>query len=758
MKKTMLFAGILLLVAVSCQKEKEQTNSESSPKQYTISLSASGEPATKADLSGEQILWAEGDQIKVRVYKGMTYDGKNDYTQYTAKDVVFNLTDGEGTSQGTFTSSESLDEYVQWGYGAFYPVFDSNISNDHKVYFHLKSYYENYRSGSLLMPMVANMNDEATGGLAGRPTDIHFKHVGAGIKITLKDIPATASQVSLTIDGKNINGWYNVLPENAGKAAGILTANDGTYSASRNTTYLQFATAEAKRDMTFIFPIPTLGDTFDAATIKLYTGANSSYTEFWSVTADTKSVPELTRGQVLDLGEKTVPIEPSEKDDKIWIDGKTKDWSDINTKFSTSDDSILEWKYTSDSNNLYLLYKLDASKITTDSENFDYSPYIYIGFDTDNDPAEGKNPGGGLGAGYEAKAVIFPWRGPSSGTPQCVIGEDENGHIDRPADTSSEVRPKLGGKIKDSYCYVEVKIPFSTIGITSSTSYITMNHAMHWSPVGRQMISIAGGPLPAIITATDKTVGVGQTESIGATTTSSGTITYTSNNTAIATVSDSGVITGVSEGSTTITLNVAAVGTDYAAGTKTINVTVTPAYTPAIDIDGDMTDWKSISTACSYGADTYLHYWKFKSDSRMIYFYFALRKNRVEKEKNIYIGFNLDNKSDTGSNYGNVPGCEAYVKINPFTNTSESTPEGVEGLDANSIVYDSKLGTHNGSVYIWSYDAGESTDSNSSSIYVEVSIDRTQISLPAAGNSIKVGCSYGWSPSSPIETTSVTLE
>ncbi|MCQ2340500.1 MAG: M6 family metalloprotease domain-containing protein [Paludibacteraceae bacterium] len=78
------------------------------------------------------------------------------------------------------------------------------------------------------------------------------------------------------------------------------------------------------------------------------------------------------------------------------------------------------------------------------------------------------------------------------------------------------------------------------------------------------------------ITANDVTVKVEATKSIGATTNSDATISYTSAATGTATVSDAGVVTGGAEGSTTITLNVAQ--TDkYTAAQKVINVTVTAA-------------------------------------------------------------------------------------------------------------------------------------------------------------------------------------
>lgn len=77
----------------------------------------------------------------------------------------------------------------------------------------------------------------------------------------------------------------------------------------------------------------------------------------------------------------------------------------------------------------------------------------------------------------------------------------------------------------------------------------------------------------SVITASDKSVDVGDDVAIGATTNSPATITYLSANTSIATVDESGTIHGVAAGSTTITCSVAASG-KYLTGSKVINVTV----------------------------------------------------------------------------------------------------------------------------------------------------------------------------------------
>lgn len=318
MKKLLFIFAFGALALVACNKEKEIDTP--TPIAQTITLSASGEAFNELDINGAttkgtlnaagNFLWATGDQIGVRLYKGTDYLGTwTAYGYYEARDATFTLKDGfDGQSSGEFQSNDNTandDQYVNWGYAAFYPRFSNNINNsDGKVYFEFKKVYENYTSGTCLMPMVASLGD---GGDELRPADISFKHVGAGVRVTIKNVPADANQASLTVAGKNIvngdtNGnWYGVNPANAGTDA--ISATDG----ADDTVYLKFATASEKRDITFIFPLPTV-DLSGGITLKLYYG--SEHTEFWSKTAHPVApktpLPTLGRGDLLDMPDLTV--------------------------------------------------------------------------------------------------------------------------------------------------------------------------------------------------------------------------------------------------------------------------------------------------------------------------------------------------------------------------------------------------------------------------------------------------------------------
>ena len=160
-------------------------------------------------------------------------------------------------------------------------------------------------------------------------------------------------------------------------------------------------------------------------------------------------------------------------------------------------------------------------------------------------------------------------------------------------------------------------------------------------------------------------------------------------------------------------------------------------------IDGDVSEWADIDAFPSARTDR-IREWKYKSDSYNHYFYFKLRRNRVDGAKNLYIGLDLDNNNETGSSYGDVTGCEGYIKVVPFTNSGQATePVPVNGYDSASKVYVSGVSDYSANVYVWDYDTGETLSSDSSNIYIEIGIPKSQLVLPSSG-SISVGCSYDW--------------
>ncbi len=178
------------------------------------------------------------------------------------------------------------------------------------------------------------------------------------------------------------------------------------------------------------------------------------------------------------------------------------------------------------------------------------------------------------------------------------------------------------------------------------------------------------------------------------------------------------------------------------------------ASASGITIDGDMSDWAAIPPYASTQSSR-IREWKFKADASNVYFYFSLRKNRSYTGKHLVIGFNTDNDDATGWAYdtNKIIGMEAQASVDPFTNASGSEPVCVNGLAAGSEV--KAASTENGLVNVWGYDAGESLSSDDSSTYIELSIPRDKLNLPATGATITIGCAFDYYVTG---TQSITLE
>jgi len=163
-----------------------------------------------------------------------------------------------------------------------------------------------------------------------------------------------------------------------------------------------------------------------------------------------------------------------------------------------------------------------------------------------------------------------------------------------------------------------------------------------------------------------------------------------------------------------------------------------------IKVDGDISDWADIAEFTSE-ATSRIRTWKVASDSKNVYVLLAMRKNRADSGRKLTIGFNTDKDASTGkyTDDNNMKGCEALVqKIIPFTNASGAAPVGVNGVIGDSKVY-STAGTETvGVVSAFAYDDGSDLSSDSSNIYLEVSIPKSALALPSG--EIQIGASYDY--------------
>ena len=341
MKKSLFFAVMAVAVLASCVRETVETEKSIFGEKFSIVASIQDE-ITKGSLDASgKFTWTSGDKI------GMLVDG-----------VVAPLTASEiDGGDATFTSENPA---TSWGTAAFYPWNASTTIAGGKVTFKLPSTYA-WKEGEVFTPMIADLSGKTN------PTKVNFKLAGAGVRVTLKNVPAYANLVALTVDGKNIKGNLEMNIADAGTDGIKATAG------ANSTVYLAFAQSTVARDMVFTFPVPIIESASDI-TVALYTGS----AEGTKMTIFTKNghIPALGRGQIVKTPELTVTGAPEiTRVFGKYATGGSTPWTSSLGIAEKSDRSVaVDENYiyiaeTNTSRNIWMLNKSDGSvagKVKTD--------------------------------------------------------------------------------------------------------------------------------------------------------------------------------------------------------------------------------------------------------------------------------------------------------------------------------------------------------------------------------------------------------
>lgn len=353
MKKSLFFVAMAAVMLASCAVEPlgvEESNVVSG-KEFSI-VATLDDAVAKGTLDGSgAFTWAADDKI------GMLVDG----------DVAALSIASYSGSDATFTATGS-----SWGTAAFYPWNASTTIEAGVLTFKLPSTYT-WANGKVFTPMIADLNGETN------PTSVKFKLAGAGIRVTLKGVPAYANLVALTVSGKNIKGLLPMDIADAGTEG--IKATDG----SNSTVYMKFNQAAASRDMVFTFPVPIL-ESASSITVTLYTGTDTGT----KMTIFTKngSIPAVGRGQIVNTPELTVTGAPqfSRVFGKYATGGSTP-WTDALGIAASSDrnvavdDSYIYIAETNTSGNIWKLSKVDGSvagKVKTSGVTTDANGTFYF--------------------------------------------------------------------------------------------------------------------------------------------------------------------------------------------------------------------------------------------------------------------------------------------------------------------------------------------------------------------------------------------
>lgn len=506
MKKIVIYFVLLFAFGMVSCSTQDVTISIEKPAVETITFSASIDlgAATKTSLAdkvgGKAIEWSAGDKIAVA-------NDQNDEVEACSITV-----DGEDATKCTFTAT-AVD-----GATTYYAIcVGDNITGiafDHTTgtFSGLNSArYEankNNLSGSALA-MAGKSTDRTT--FSMKPClslfhcKIHSESVAAeldggytgvrGIYVTMKHSGSTVyptGDYTVNLSGENMSVQ---LVDNGNKKDDkkvladevVLMDSSADYYFTTlpvgNIEYLRFRFAGFKQDGESIVP----------------DWSNKYYD------MSTRQSLSLDPGDYFDFGTLN-PVGLKKADDAyvpaITIDGVFTDWSKSGVVAGVNTSSrITSWKYISDAKNIYFYVVIPKAKLTYNAERNGYRKenYLYVGFDFDSNVETGSgSASGGLGNGYDARAVLYPYTGETEGTIEYIVGKDDRSSTAYCPTATSSSEWEAASSWETIYTaavesgdntIVEFMVPRAKIGYPSAGS-IQVNLSFNYSSVGRESITI----------------------------------------------------------------------------------------------------------------------------------------------------------------------------------------------------------------------------------------------------------------------------
>ena len=241
------------LFAAACTQESAAPEA-AGPAQLTLRLGAEAPQGTRASFADDQAFtWLAGDQIGVYMYSTTLPNVPNSFKEgeYGPWIAPFNLISGAGTANGEFSFTDLHGNGEAVGHVAMYP-YTANADWEYKstydeststLFFNLPDKWKNLPNlEGVRIPMAANLDS------GEKP--VMFKHVGAAVKVTLKNVPAAARYFKLEAD-KNISGEFIIRQDEIGTGT---IHGDGL----ANTCELQLAEGAGKalESVDIYFPVP----------------------------------------------------------------------------------------------------------------------------------------------------------------------------------------------------------------------------------------------------------------------------------------------------------------------------------------------------------------------------------------------------------------------------------------------------------------------------------------------------------------------
>ena len=167
----------------------------------------------------------------------------------------------------------------------------------------------------------------------------------------------------------------------------------------------------------------------------------------------------------------------------------------------------------------------------------------------------------------------------------------------------------------------------------------------------------------------------------------------------------------------------------------TLDVSDGNYFAPAVEIDGDYSDWTDVTAFSGYrpngSANSRIDSWKFTYDGINFYVYLKLISEKITNSRYLYVGFDTDKDESTGGTHGGIAGADKYATIYPAVASSDPI-QFIQGADPRSTFN----GSSDGTLTVWSV-----TDSDPAYTNVELCIPRAKLGTDIP-SSFNVAVSY----------------
>ena len=450
----------------ACQKQNVINEPAEKDGSYVFTLKATADVITKTDFDAEGTFsWTAGDAISVLFNNGTT----NKFFTLTTEGSGASA-DFSGTIDAGYTIG-ALDDGTKW---AFYPAGSHTYTSASDIKFNIPAVNDFTAEGahwSSNMPMYAQSEDGST---------FAFKHLGPAFKFTVKDLDNSVNKIKVVIQNQTTHQLSGDITVAIDGGKPFLDHNYASVGSTNGS--LTFICNVSSNSAVFYVPVRYWGVSCFQPVVTIYNAENDA--KLKELTANNVAATLTSRGEVQ-------PITISAPGAAEWSFESAFgiEWDKITDVYAGDGTRILEWKATSDADYIYFYYKT-PEQLASDRGIWD--AYLVTGYDTDNDATTGMAGSYGLGDGFEARTIAYPFSN-SKGQPVSFASPDSpntSSKITCPIDGESTGYVPTNGTTHEGYALVETRIPRSGIGSPASGAVIRVRQAYGSTSSSAQTITL----------------------------------------------------------------------------------------------------------------------------------------------------------------------------------------------------------------------------------------------------------------------------